>query len=187
VSEGFWDEREPVFGLVLEQGRGALPFSLVHGESLVACAAWALGEAGITPADATVPWSGLRSAGTTLVLHDSLCPLTPPAFLAHCVDVAEATGQVVVGVQPVTDTIKEVGTEGVLGETLAREDLWAIASPVVLPAEIARQVPDLPLGLSPADLLARLPGPFRWEEAPAAARRVSGAEDLRLLEALTAP
>ncbi len=185
--DDFWHEPLSRFGVVLEQGRGALPFALVHGEPLVACAAWALGEAGIVPADASVPWSGLRTAGATIVLHDSLCPLTPPGFLARCARVAERTGQVVVGVRPVTDTVKAVGAGGVLGETLPREELWSLASPIVLPVEVARELRDLPLAGTPTELLAVLPGPVRWEEAPAAARRVTDAEDLRVLEALTAP
>ena len=35
----------------VDEGRGALPYALIHGEALVACAAWALGEAGVTPVD----------------------------------------------------------------------------------------------------------------------------------------
>ena len=39
-------ELPPALGIVLDQDRGSLPYSLIHGEALVACAAWALGEAG---------------------------------------------------------------------------------------------------------------------------------------------
>ena len=68
----------PHVGLVI----GSLPFLLVHGESLVAAAAWGLGEAGVTIVDDSVPWEGLVEADEPLVLHDSLCPLTPPDFIA---------------------------------------------------------------------------------------------------------
>ena len=38
-------------GVVVDEGRGSLPFALIHGEALVACAAWAMGEAGVLPLD----------------------------------------------------------------------------------------------------------------------------------------
>ena len=38
-------------GAVVETDRGSLPFALVHGEPLVACAVWALGEAGVFVVD----------------------------------------------------------------------------------------------------------------------------------------
>ena len=39
-------------GRVIDEGRGSLPFALVHGEALVACATWALSEAAVLPLDA---------------------------------------------------------------------------------------------------------------------------------------
>ena len=47
------DVSPPVAGIVVEEGRGALPFHLIHGESLVAAAAWAAGEAGASLGFAT--------------------------------------------------------------------------------------------------------------------------------------
>ena len=32
------DEPPPALGAVIEEGRGSLPFALIHGEALVACA-----------------------------------------------------------------------------------------------------------------------------------------------------
>ena len=70
---------------MVETGRGSLPFALVHGEPLVAAAAWAMGEAGVHLVDLGTGWEALVDAGTPFVLHDALCPLTPPAFLVECV------------------------------------------------------------------------------------------------------
>ncbi len=188
VSTHDWfDEETPrALGVVLEAGRGSLPFALIHGEALVTCAAWALGEAGVDIADASVPWAGLVESGEDLVLHDSLCPMTPPAFIASCLELARETGHVVVGVRPVTDTIKAV-TAGFVGETVDRESLLALASPVVIPAPVAAR-----LGTRPVDDLARAVGALaaaghRVEtvQAPPEARRVSSPDDVRLLEALT--
>jgi 2-C-methyl-D-erythritol 4-phosphate cytidylyltransferase len=172
---------------VLDADRGALPYALVHGEPLVACAAWALGEAGITAVDVGTPWSALVEQGGPLVLHDPLCPLTPPAFLVACTTYAAERAAVTVGVRPVTDTVKE--TEGpYVGPTLDRTQLLQVASPVVLPASVVAALDGLPT-TDLAGLVAQLATRFPVEtlSAPAEARRVSSTEDLRLLEALTKP
>ena len=85
VDRDPWGESPRGLGFVLDEDRGPLPYALVHGEALVACAAWALGEAGVRLFDASVPWTDLVAVGEPLVLHDSLCPMTPPEFIASCV------------------------------------------------------------------------------------------------------
>src|SRR3954447_21018861 len=127
-------ELEPPLGWGPLGGRGALPFALVHGESLVAAASWALGEAGVALFDASVTLEQVRDSGRSLVLHDPQCPLTPVDFLLEAVALGEETGAVVVGFRPVTDTVKR--SEGDrLGETVDRTDLRTVTSPVVIPAE----------------------------------------------------
>jgi 2-C-methyl-D-erythritol 4-phosphate cytidylyltransferase len=174
-------------GTVVETGRGSLPFHLVHGEPLVAAAAWALGEAGVTLVDLGTPWAALADAGEPLVLHDALCPLTPPAFLAACVVHADEHDAVTVGVRPVTDTVKEL-RDGRLGATVDRTTLLQVVSPVVLPPAVVAAL-DGPPALDFAELVAALAERFdvRTLEAPAEARRVHDDDDLRVLEALTAP
>ena len=181
-----YDEPTPSFGLVVDEDRGQLPYTLIHGEALVAAAAWALGEAGVTPVDTGTPWAALAEAGEPLVLHDPLCPMTPPAFVADCVARAEERGCVVVGVRPVTDTVKVV-EDGLVGETVDRDGLVCVASPVVLPATVVAALEGLPT----ADFAAlvdelRRRYPVELVEAPPQARRVATADDVRVLEALTA-
>ena len=190
AGRGPWDDVPRGLGLVLEEGRGALPYALIHGEALVACAAWALGESGVDLADATVSWEGLVESGEDLVLHDALCPMTPPAFLAACLEHARASGRPVVGTRPVTDTVKVVtgGDAGQLvGETLDRDALVAVASPLVLPAAVLATLPQRPstdLARAVADLAAAGHA-VDTMEAPPEGRRVSSADDVRLLDALT--
>ncbi len=187
-DRGPWDDVPRGLGLVLDEDRGALPYALVHGESLVACAAWSLGDSGVDLVDASVPWSGLVDAGQDVVLHDALCPMTPPAFIAACLELARTTGRPVVGVRPVTDTVKVVA-DGLVGESLDRDDLLAVASPLVLPAAVLAAVPVRPssdLARAVADLAAA-GHPAETLEAPPEGRRVASADDLRLLEALTDP
>jgi 2-C-methyl-D-erythritol 4-phosphate cytidylyltransferase len=152
----------------------------------VACAAWALGESGVDLVDASVTWEGLVEAGEDVVLHDALCPMTPPAFIAACVEQARESGEVVVGCRPVTDTVKVVGDSRV-GATLDRDDLVAITSPLVLPAGVVARLdrrPATDLARAVADLAAA-GHRVRLLPAPSEGRRVSSVEDVRLLAALT--
>jgi 2-C-methyl-D-erythritol 4-phosphate cytidylyltransferase len=171
----------------VEAGRGSLPFALVHGEPLVAAAAWAMGEAGVTLVDLGTGWAAVQRSGAPFVLHDALCPLTPPAFLAACVAHAEESAAVTVGVRPVTDTVKELDGDRV-GATVDRTTLLQVVSPVVLPVSVVAALDGVP-STDFAELVAHLAARFPVEtlEAPAQARRVADEADLRVLEALTAP
>ena len=171
---------------MVETDRGSLPFALVHGEPLVAAAAWAMGEAGVTLVDMTVGWEGLVATEAPVVLHDALCPLTPPTFLAECVAHAATHAVVTVGVRPVTDTVKEL-RDGLVGDTVDRAGLLQVVSPVVLPAAVVAALDGVPT-TDFAALVAELAQRFPVEtlEAPAEARRVADEADLRVLEALTA-
>jgi 2-C-methyl-D-erythritol 4-phosphate cytidylyltransferase len=177
----------PALGTVVEDGRGSLPFALIHGEALVACAAWALGEAGITPLDHGTPWEALVESGQALVLHDALCPMTPAAFLDECVRTSEARHAVVIGVRPVTDTVKQV-EDGYVGATIDRDRLVVVTSPVVLPPDVVAALDGLAssdFAELAAELAARFP--VVTVQAPPEGRRVASLDEVRLLEALTAP
>lgn len=175
----------PTMGTVVEDGRGSLPFALIHGEALVACAAWAVGDAGITLVDHGTPWEALAESGEALLLHDALCPMTPASFLAECVRTSDERSAVVVGVRPVTDTVKQA-EGGYVGATVDRDGLVVVASPVVLPADVVAALDALPSGDFAAlagALAARFP--VVTAPAPPEARRVASLDDVRLLEALT--
>ena len=136
--------------------------------------------------DAGTQWSSLVVAEEPVVLHDPLCPLTPPDFIAACVAACAADGAVVVGVRPVTDTVKVV-EDGYVGDTVDRDGLLQVVSPVVLPPAVVAALDGLPTS-DLAALVTQLAEsyPVTTLEAPATARRVAGEDDLRLLEALTA-
>lgn len=178
------DEEQPL-GWVPVEGRGSVPFALVHGESLVAAASWALGEAGVMLFDASVTFDQVRRSGRALVLHDPLCPLTPVDFLVDAVTRCEETGAVVVGFRPVTDTVKQSDAEH-LGATVDRTVLRAVTSPVVVPAAVLASLDRLDTTDFPslvADLATR--ADIVWLEAPPLSRRVRDEDDLADLEALS--
>lgn len=187
-----YDEPEPALGVVPVEGRGSLPFALVHGESLLAAASWALTTAGAELYDLSVAWSQVREAGRVLVVHDPLCPLVPAAFLAEAVEECRRTGAVVVGCRPVTDTVKEVAgveDDGTLrlGATLDRDALVAVASPLVLPAAVVEALAEEPDVSDLPALATALAGrfPVRQLLAPPLGRRVADEAELEVLGALS--
>lgn len=176
------DELQRPLGWVPVEGRGSLPFALVHGESLVAAATWALSEAGTDLLDQAASFDDVRASGRALVLHDPLCPLTPVRFLQEAIALAAVTGAVVAGYRPVTDTVKPL-RDGLLGETVDRSRLVAVTSPVVVPPAVVAVLGELASDL--VTLVDRLPG-VRLLEAPALGGRVRDEADLAVLEALSA-
>ncbi len=160
------DDLAPALGTIVDEDRGALPYALIHGESLVACAAWALGDAGVTAVDLGTQWAGLVDSGEPFVVHDSLCPMTPADFITACVARSAETGAIVVGV----------------------DASGAVLSPVVLPGAVVAELDDLP-STDFDELVRRLEARFVVERrvAPRAAARVSSPADVAALELLTAP
>ena len=190
MSHGPIDVDVIAVGRVLDEGRGSLPYALVHGEALVAAATWALTQAQVLPLDPRTSTEGVLDAELPLVLHDALCPMTPPEFIAACVRRAVEADVVVAGTRPVTDTVK-VLHDGLVGETLDREALARVVSPVVVPVGVVETVAALLAEPGPnlAGLVEALRAVTTVEllEAPVEAMRVSGPEDLRVLEALSRP
>jgi 2-C-methyl-D-erythritol 4-phosphate cytidylyltransferase len=177
-------------GIVPTDGRESLPYALVHGESLVAAASWALTTAGAELFDYSVSFATVQEAERALVVHDPLCPLTPAAFIEEAIEECERTGAVVVGVRPVTDTVKErdtsKGSAGSLGATVDREGLVCVTSPVVLPATVVEALDRLDLddfARLVADLSQRFP--VRHLHAPSLGRRIVDESDLETLVALS--
>jgi 2-C-methyl-D-erythritol 4-phosphate cytidylyltransferase len=181
------DDMRTAVGWVPVDGRGSMPFALLHGESLVAVASWALGEAGVELLDFTAGWEDVRSRDAAFVVHDPLCAGTPASFLTEAVTAAVEGDVVVAGVRPVTDTVKVVDA-GVLGETVDRAGLLAVTSPVVLPASVVAALTTPPPVEDLADLVAALRTDHEvvFLEGPPQGRRIVDESDLRLVEALAA-
>ena len=174
---------EPAWGLVLDGSR--LSYALIHGESLVACAVFALSAAEVTVVDARLDWETVVEAEVSLVLHDAACPMTPAAFIAHCVELA-GDGVAVAGVRPVTDTVKRLDGDHV-GETVDRAGLRAICSPLVLPPEVVATLDGWPGDIPTLVHALAARGVVRLEAGPPEIRRVASEDDVRVLEALTRP
>lgn len=171
-----------VLGVVLGADDPALSGLSVGGVPLAELAARTLARLGIRVVGLD---EGARTGGL-LVLHDAHCPLTPAASVETVVEAARTTGRPCIGVRPVTDTVKQVHVDAEgewLGDTVDRDALVAVTSPLVLPDA------SLLAGAPPADL----PALVAWlrertevglVEVDARSRRVADASDVALLEAL---
>ena len=181
------EDQPAALGAVIEQGRGSLPFTLIHGEALVACAAWGLGESGVTPVDLGTEWAGLVDGGEPFVIHDSLCPMTPGSFIAECLVRAVESDTVVVGVRPVTDTVKVV-RHGVSARpsTVRRCGPWLAGR--CCPPRVVAELDALP-ALDFAELVAVLEAGSGSSTSRRRRRRGGSRRrrTWRLLEALTQP
>ena len=161
---------------------GPLAGLVLHGEPLASHARRRLVDARVEVLVTHTPWPAVVARQLPLVLHDPLCPLTPAEFLAGAV--AAATGTVVVGSRPVTDTVKTI-CGGRVGGTVDRDTLVAVLSPVVLPAALVADLDEWPpvedLAVLVDDLRSRHPVTFL--EAPSLGRRVEDESAVLLLEA----
>lgn len=152
-------------GVVPTDGRGSMPFALLHGESLVAIASWTVGHAGVELLDFGTSWSEVVERGAPLVIHDPLCPAVAVELVVAAVETCLATGAVVAAA---------LGTDA--GAT--------VVSPVVLPAAVVAELdqwPDLDDVPAWTESLRRR-WPVTFLEAPGSARRVAGEDDLASLE-----
>ncbi|MDX6300413.1 MAG: 2-C-methyl-D-erythritol 4-phosphate cytidylyltransferase [Nocardioidaceae bacterium] len=140
----------------------------------------------VTPADRW--WRELPAHPVTVALHDPLCPLVPPSFLSACMDAhGEAPGephggQALVAFRPVTDTIKTVVDDHIVG-TLDRDRFGIVASPVVFThAGTGGPPPTDDFGVLAAWL--RSVGPVELRKAPSLGRRVDDPSAVNLLECM---
>ena len=77
------------------------------------------------------------------LIHDAARPFVRAETIRACIESAKKYGSGVAAV-PVTDTIKRAGQDGVVRETLPREQLWAMQTPQAFrPQELRRAIETL--------------------------------------------
>ena len=166
----------------------------VHGQPLTAAALAALADwcdavlVGSEACAASTPLEQLCAGADRIVVHDPLCPLLTPAALRACV-AALLPGEAVVGIRPVTDTLKSV-TDGLVSSTIERDTVAVLASPVVFAADVvaalSRVLPTAGDLADPVVLVGALSEVCRLRSVtvPSAGRRISDLDDLAVLAAL---
>jgi 2-C-methyl-D-erythritol 4-phosphate cytidylyltransferase len=154
-------------GLVPTEGRGSMPFALLHGEALVTIASWTLGHAGVELLDFGASWAEVVEREAPFVVHDPLCPAVTVDLVVTAVETCLASGAVVAAV--------------------LAADPETVVSPVVLPAAVVAELDDWPdlddVPVWVASLRQRWPVTF--VEAASDARRVRSEDELAELDRKT--
>jgi 2-C-methyl-D-erythritol 4-phosphate cytidylyltransferase len=146
--------------------RAALRDGLRDGESLVA----------VDDLPATLPSSG------PVLVHDPLCPCTPPDFL-ESMAVFGVRGVTAVAVLPVTDTVKLVDGDTVR-TTIDRSAVTILASPLAVSARLVVDAIDALLDLPGLVRRIGLRTRMQLVPAPLTSARVTGPSELDLLAAV---
>ncbi len=130
-------------------------------------------------------------AGEVVVVHDAARALVTPALFSEAIaELERVAADAVIAAAPVTDTIKQVGTEGRSVElTLDRSRLWAVQTPQVFRrAALERALASPPELLAAATddawLIERQGGTVAVLPAPPENFKITTPLDLRLAELL---
>ncbi len=86
-------------------------------------------------------WRGLQavSAGAGYVaIHDGARPLTTPAVIRSCLELARKNGAACVAA-PIPDTVKRATDSGMVMESVDRAGLWAMQTPQIFSTPIILQ------------------------------------------------
>ncbi len=123
VAPPGWEE--PAILLAEELGCGKVNACVPGGETRSASVRNGMAE---VPADAVV-----------VLVHDAARPLLPDDVIERVLaPLAEGWDGAIPGL-PVADTLKRVAGDGAVGETVARDGLWAVQTPQAFPADVLRR------------------------------------------------
>ena len=123
VAPPGWEE--PAILLAEELGAGKVRSCVSGGETRAASVRAGLAE---VPEDAAV-----------VLVHDAARPLLSDEVIERVLaPLAEGWDGVVPGL-PVSDTVKRVGSDGNVVETIARDGLWTVQTPQAFPADVIRR------------------------------------------------
>ncbi|HEY2542999.1 MAG TPA: 2-C-methyl-D-erythritol 4-phosphate cytidylyltransferase [Gaiellaceae bacterium] len=123
VTPPGWEE--PAILLAEELGAGKVRACVPGGDTRAASVRAGMAE---VPDDAAA-----------VLVHDAARPLLPDDVIERVLaPLAEGWDGVVPGL-PVSDTVKRVGADGAVVETLARDGLWAVQTPQAFPVDVLRR------------------------------------------------
>ena len=133
--------------------------------------------------------AGLERLGKVewVIIHDAARPCVDRAIIYRGLEAATKTGAAVAAI-PVTDTIKSVGEEGQVVQTLNRSTLWSIQTPQVfrrslLEASIAESGAD---ATDEATILERMGHTVQIFQGDVGNIKVTTPQDLAIAEAILA-
>jgi 2-C-methyl-D-erythritol 4-phosphate cytidylyltransferase len=86
-------------------------------------------------------WSGLQAVSGNaafVAIHDGARPLTSPAVIRQCLELARRNGAACVA-SPIPDTVKRASEDGMVAESVDRAGLWAMQTPQIFSTSIILQ------------------------------------------------
>jgi 2-C-methyl-D-erythritol 4-phosphate cytidylyltransferase len=163
VAPRGWEE--PAILLAEELGCGKVNACVPGGETRTDSVRAGLAE---VPADALV-----------VLVHDAARPLLPEAVIERVLaPLSEGWDGAVPGLA-VSDTLKRVGPDGAIAETVARDSLYAVQTPQAFPADVLRRaVADGGDATDCAGLVEAAGGRVKVVEGDPQLLKVTTAEDL---------
>jgi 2-C-methyl-D-erythritol 4-phosphate cytidylyltransferase len=125
------------------------------------------------------------------VVHDAARPLVTRDLVERCIAAIEPGIDGAIAAIPMTDTVKEVATDGRVLRTLDRSTLWAVQTPQVFRADILRRALErdaaaLAAATDDAWLVDDAGGVITVVESYPENLKVTRESDLRIAEALLA-
>ncbi len=154
--------------------------------------------ASVPPGTVGVPGGEFRSQsvlaalnaaeGDPVIVHDAARPLVTAEVVQAALDELERYGcDAVIAAAPVTDTIKQVSTDGVVTRTLDRASLWAVQTPQVfrraaLERALSEPADVLAMATDDAWLVERAGGTVRVIASPPENLKVTTPGDLQVAE-----
>jgi 2-C-methyl-D-erythritol 4-phosphate cytidylyltransferase len=125
------------------------------------------------------------------VVHDAARPLVTRELVERCLAAVGPGIDGAIAAIPMTDTVKEVATDGRVLRTLDRSALWAIQTPQVFKADILRRALErdaaaLAAATDDAWLVDDVGGVITVVESYPENLKVTRESDLRIAEALLA-
>jgi 2-C-methyl-D-erythritol 4-phosphate cytidylyltransferase len=89
---------------------------------------------------------GERGEDELVLVHDAARPLVTVALARATIQALEADESIdgAIAAAPMTDTVKRVGEDGVVRETLDRRELWAVQTPQVFRRAALERALDVP-------------------------------------------
>jgi 2-C-methyl-D-erythritol 4-phosphate cytidylyltransferase len=133
--------------------------------------------------------AGVAAAEPTadlLLVHDAARPFVSPACVTACIAAARTGGAAIVAV-PARDTVKLVGADGAITQTLDRQTVWLAQTPQVFRADLLRRAlaaahDDGYVATDDAALVERLGIPVRVVLGDAINVKITTPEDLQWAE-----
>lgn len=132
--------------------------------------------------------AALDAACDIVAIHDAARPFVGVETIAHSIRAAAETGAALVAT-PARDTLKRVGSDAIVSETLSRQDVWLAQTPQTFQVALIREAHQLAQeqGVTATDdagLVERLGRPVRVVPGDALNFKITTQDDLALAEAL---